>query len=113
MPDCREQIYSNDYYDMIINTDEVADITPVEGVCTQRIGKNFIVFYYPRELFPVSDLISYAYSIIPKCFGLLDQTALEASGIIRLQNQPVLSLKGSGVMVGFIDTGERVIIMSS
>lgn len=105
MPDCREQIYSNDYYDMIINTDEVADITPVEGVCTQRIGKNFIVFYYPRELFPVSDLISYAYSIIPKCFGLLDQTALEASGIIRLQNQPVLSLKGSGVMVGFIDTG--------
>lgn len=30
-----------------------------------------------------------------------------------MQNQPTLSLEGNGVMTGFIDTGERVIIMSS
>ena len=48
---------------------------------------------------------SYSYSEIPKCYGLLDQTALEVSGILKMQNQPVLALKGRGVLIGFIDTG--------
>ena len=35
----------------------------------------------------------------------MDQTALEVSGILKMQNQPVLALKGRGVLIGFIDTG--------
>ena len=71
------------------------------------------IFYYPREGLPPLSVGSYSYSEIPKCYGLLDQTALEVSGILKMQNQPVLALKGRGVLIGFIDTGERVIIMSS
>lgn len=105
MADCEEQVFSNDYYDFIIGYDEVIDLPPIEGVCSQRIEDNYDIFFYSRDLIPDTDLIAYSYSAVPKCFGLLDQTALEASGIIRLQNQPVLSLKGQGVLVGFLDTG--------
>lgn len=104
MADCKEQAYSNDYYDFIIPYGELAYV-PVSGACTQRIDEDYDVYYYPREGLPELGLVDYPYTTIPKCYGLLDQTALEASGIIRMQNQPALSLKGNGVMIGFIDTG--------
>ncbi len=54
---------------------------------------------------PPLSIETYTYSAIPKCLGLLDTTALEESGIIQVQNQSALSLRGQGVLVGFIDTG--------
>ena len=47
----------------------------------------------------------YSYGAIPKCFGLLDTTSLETSGIIKMQNIPTLSLTGQGVLIAVIDTG--------
>lgn len=104
MPDCREQVYSNDYFDFIIPYGVQAEV-PVSGGCVQRVSEEFDIFFYPREGLPQFSIENYTYTAIPKCYGLLDTTALEVSGIIRMQNQPVLSLKGTGVLVGFIDTG--------
>ena len=53
------------------------------------------------------------YEATPKCYGLLSTQALEETGILRMQNLSALSLTGQGVFVAIIDTGERVIIMSS
>lgn len=104
MADCEEQIYSNDYYDFIVSYDEFPE-EEFFADCVQRIDDNFDTFFYKREGLPPLDVASYTYTAIPKCYALLDQTALEASGILRIQNQPTLSLKGQGVLVGFIDTG--------
>lgn len=104
MPDCREQVYSNDYFDFVIPYGVQAEV-PVSGGCVQRVAEEFDIFFYPRAGLPPFSIENYTYTAIPKCYGLLDTTALEVSGIIRLQNQPVLSLKGTGVLVGFIDTG--------
>lgn len=104
MPDCREQVYSNDYFDFIIPYGVEAEV-PVAGGCVQRVSEGFDIFFYPRNGLPPLTIQNYTYTAIPKCYGLLDTTALEVSGIIRLQNQPVLSLRGDGVLVGFIDTG--------
>lgn len=104
MPDCREQVYSNDYFDFIIPYGVQAEV-PVSGGCVQRVAEEFDIFFYPRAGLPQFSIENYTYTAIPKCYGLLDTTALEVSGIIRMQNQPVLSLKGTGVLVGFIDTG--------
>ncbi len=104
MADCKEQAYSNDYFDFIVpyglefNTKE-------PGVCIQRISDDYDIVYYPRKGLPALQIGDYTYSEIPKCYTLLDQTALEVSGILRLQEQPALALKGRGVLVGFIDTG--------
>lgn len=51
------------------------------------------------------------YTAIPKLYGLMDTENLEASGILKVQNQPGLALTGKDTIVGVIDTGERVIIM--
>lgn len=104
MADCRQQIHSNDYYDFIIPYGVGTEQITVGG-CTQRVSEDYDIFFFPREgLLPLS-IGNYSYTTIPKCYGLLDTTALEVSGILRMQNQPVLSLKGNGVLVGFIDTG--------
>ncbi|WP_243158110.1 S8 family peptidase [Aminipila terrae] len=42
---------------------------------------------------------------IPKMLGLSDRQSLEAAGIIQVQQQPYLNLKGTNVLIGFVDTG--------
>lgn len=106
MPECANDVYSNDFYDFIITYDELEEANPsAETQCVQRIDENFDVFYYPAESFANADFSLITYAAIPKCFGLLDTVALEAAGILRMQNLPGLSLKGEGVLMGFVDTG--------
>lgn len=100
---CREAIYSNDYYDVII--DYLGMHLIGEPICLQQVDDTFDVAYYSRADVPELNLQDYPYLAIPNCFGLMDQSALEASGILRLQNQAALDLKGQGVMIGFVDTG--------
>lgn len=104
MEDCKEQVYSEEYYDFIVPYG-VAGEPRVSDGCVQRVSEDYDIFFTPRAGEPPLSVGNYTYTTIPKCYGLLDTTALEASGILRLQNQPVLSLKGRGVLVGFIDTG--------
>ena len=44
-------------------------------------------------------------NMLPVAMGLLDQRSLEAAGIIQVQQQPYLDLRGRGVLIGFVDTG--------
>ena len=104
MPDCREQVYSNDYFDFVVPYGEAYTVSPPD-TCIQRIDEDYDILYYPREGLPPLSLGTYSYSVIPKCFGLLDRTAVEASGILQLQMQPALALTGRGVLMGFVDTG--------
>lgn len=41
----------------------------------------------------------------PIVLGLLGKSELEASGIIAIQEQPYLDLRGQGVLIGLLDTG--------
>ena len=101
---CDAFIKSNDTYDVIIPTESL-ERYPSAPVCVQHINSNLDIHYYERGSVPPLSIQTYTYTAIPKCFGLLDTTALEVSGILQLQNQPALSLRGQGVLVGFIDTG--------
>lgn len=101
---CDAFIKSNDTYDVIIPRESL-ERYPFEPVCLQHISNNLDIHYYERGSVPPLSIQTYTYTAIPKCFGLLDTTALEESGILQLQNQPALSLRGQGILVGFIDTG--------
>lgn len=104
MSDCEEKIYSNDYLDFIISKD-VLDVIDLSSDCIQRIDEENDIYFYPKSFFRIFDFPADSYASVPKCYGLLDETALEVSGILKLQQQPALALKGQGVMIGFIDTG--------
>ena len=43
----------------------------------------------------------------PFCYGLMDIPSTEASGISELRNIPILNLRGRGVLIGIVDTGDR------
>lgn len=101
--DCREAVYSNDYYDLIL--DYVSGYPRGETECYQRVSDQYDIAYFAREGIPALNLQDYPYQTIPKCFGLTDLSALESSGILRLQNPAGLDLMGQGILVGFVDTG--------
>lgn len=102
--DCTEAVYSNDYYDLIIGTGDRRERFELPP-CVQEIDNRYLVGFWEREGLPSLTVTNYMYTTIPKLFTTLDELAMEASGILPIQNQPALALKGQGVLVGIIDTG--------
>lgn len=103
--DCRIAVYAEDYYDLII--DNANQVLVAEDTCQQKLGDLYTVYYVDRDSVPPLDMGIYKYSTIPKCYTILDQTALEVTGIIKAQTQRTLELKGNGILIGFVDTGIR------
>lgn len=101
---CNEIIQSPRTYDVIVPLDDLERVLQ-QPVCIQHISSSYDIYYYDRDMVSALNIEQYTYSSIPKCFGLLDTSALEESGILQLQTNPALALKGQGVLVGFVDTG--------
>lgn len=101
---CSELIQSNDVYDFIVSSDE-RNTPLIEPICVQSINRQYDILYYDRSTVPPLSIRQYSYTSIPKLFSLMDSTSLDVSGILSIQNQPSLSLKGEGILVGIIDTG--------
>ena len=101
---CDAFIRSNNTYDILIARESL-EISDDRAECIQNIGEKFVAEYFDRDEVPQLSIETYGYSVIPKCFGLLDTLALETTGILQLQNQPALSLRGQGIFIGFVDTG--------
>ncbi len=101
---CSDIIPSNETYDFIITREEEKTLL-VAPLCVQPINEMYSIIYYNREVLPPLSIESYSYTSIPKCFFLMDSTALEVSGILAIQNQPALALKGEGTLIGLVDTG--------
>ncbi len=97
-------IQSNDTYDFIVTRDELRNLR-LDPLAIQTINEDYSVVYYDRMKLPPLSIGYYSHSYIPKCFFLMDSTSLDVSGVLSLQNQPGLALKGEGVLVGVIDTG--------
>ena len=107
MSECAERIISEDYADFIIEIGfrENEARQEYKDLCIQDIGYKFSAIYYPlSEINPIS-VGEDTYIAIPKLFGLMDTSAVEATGALRLQRVIGTSLTGNGVIVGFIDTG--------
>jgi len=102
----RMKITSNDYADLLveygINKEELSMFQSDPMII---IDDKYAVIYFPASMIPIRIAFGVKYSMIPKLFGLLDSTSLEAMGVIRVQNTPNLSLRGQGVLLGFVDTG--------
>ena len=101
---CEEAVFSNDYYDFILEFGGELKPFPNQE-CTIRLGAGYQAAYIRNEGLPELNVTNYTYTSIPRCFVQQSQLALEASGILTVQNQPALALKGQGILMGFVDTG--------
>ena len=110
MPDfsiCRERVLSNDYRDFIVAQLDEEEFEPLitEETCQQEMEFIYKVVHIEKERADPIRLDKYSYNSLPKCYTLLDIAAMNQAGIAQVQNYPTLNLQGTGVMIGFIDTG--------
>ena len=95
-------ILSEEFADIIADYDAIEQI--LEGVdieyCYHAVDAGYGVATVRRSQVAPISIGYYGYSTIPKLYGLMQA----AMGNIRIQNPP-LSLQGSGVIIGFVDTG--------
>ena len=112
---CKEKILSNEYADFItdyVTADELSGTLPLD-FCVHGIDSGYGVANVKRSMIPSMSVAYYGYSMIPTLYGLMqigdnifNPQNLAAMGNVRVQSPP-LSLQGTGVIVGFIDTGIR------
>lgn len=107
MADCVKEIISNEYADFIQVVARPSEylLDSFETRCFNYVGEKYSIIYAPRSRIADIEIKNFGYSAIPKLYGLMDTTPLEVSGITKLQNQPILNLKGQGTIIGIIDTG--------
>lgn len=103
---CKQAVISNDYKGFGLpnrgSDEEVAQLLGAD--CVRRVTDNlaFAYFYDPD---PEDEGRGYPFGIMQKCYGLLSEEELAASGVLQLREGPFTNLRGSGVLLGFVDTG--------
>ena len=104
---CRDKILSEDYIDLIIPDyqNDLEVIVPDNEVCVQDLGFEYRAIHVKKELVNEIRFAQLGYNAIPNCYALLDNGAMNETGISALQKFPTLQLQGKGVMIGFVDTG--------
>lgn len=115
---CKERILSNDYADTLVYIllpEEYNYNLPID-YCYHHLANEWGILYVDRNNPLYNKAGQFAYSVLPKCYGLMECRAaqsrnlntlsLAASGILSVQGEP-LNLTGKNVTIGFIDTGIR------
>lgn len=104
---CRERVLSNNYRDFIVSQldEEEFEELITEDTCQQEMEFIYKTVHIESERADPIRLDRYSYNSIPNCYTLIDIDAMTQAGILQVQNYPTLDLQGSGVMIGFIDTG--------
>lgn len=107
MSPCKTQALSEDYADFIVRSLSPIpnSLANLNDLCTVPMAVNHLCLYAPLDnVLPIS-INKYPYTSIPTLYTIEDTSPLESAGILRLQNQPILELKGQGTLIGIIDTG--------
>ena len=103
---CNNIILSEEYGDFIGRYNgDISEALTEQVECTQVIDDSYFCAYYRLNMLPTINVANFTYNVIPKLYGLMDTTAVAATGSIRLQNQSGFNLTGRDVIIGFIDTG--------
>lgn len=99
-------ILSEDYSDIIFRSQISEGLLPesLDRYFPQPVDAQYSILHAPLSDH-LSTIEELSYSSVPKLFTFIDTTSLEASGILSVQLQPYLRLSGSGVLVGFLDSG--------
>ena len=104
---CKQEFYSELYADYIIETG--GNIGAIQRKyapdCISQIDSGFITLFENQQTKGMVSFEKYGYGAVPKCYGLLDVSSIESTGALRVRRRPNFSLDGSGVLVGFVDTG--------
>ena len=103
LAECRERIISNEYTDEIAGYYGALNLLAGEE-CYQLVNEDFAIVHNRREGDATRDTRAVSF-FMPYCFGLLKQENLEAIGVNRVRRISGFDYRGSGIIIGFVDTG--------
>lgn len=101
---------TDDAVDFITRASNTAQLG-VSGEAGARLGKSlfggYTIAYLPRDVVDraIAAVAPNDMSVYPVILGLLGTADLADIGVLQVQQQPYLNLKGSGVLIGVVDTG--------
>ena len=106
MPDMKDVILSNDYWDLIFPTwntpEKMLENTALHPLI---INRNFTQVFWKRSE-PLDRYFNETlYSFLPNVYTLEDTTSVAKSGVLQVQSNPALGLTGRNILIGFLDTG--------
>lgn len=104
LADIREMILSQDYGDFII-PNRLGFLENYKDFGAQVLNRYYGLIHYPLNGRFLDYLSSFSFNVTPKLLTLLNTVSLDKSGITTVQTQPNLNLKGSNILLGFLDTG--------
>lgn len=104
---CEEKIYSDDYGDYMINFfDEQEGVEDLyQGGCVNPIAEKIAILHMEKPKDYLTNLERVPYSFVPKLFGLMDSTNMEAIGVTQIKNRTNNEIDGKNVIVAVVDTG--------
>ncbi len=106
MPDIKDIILSDDYWDLILPTRGTPEkfLEDVDSY-PQIINHSFTEVFWNRNK-PLNDFFRETlYSLLPNVYTLEDTSSVAKSGVLQVQANPALGLTGQNVLIGFLDTG--------
>lgn len=97
---------SPDYTDLIYSYSSLMEelSSRLSQFSPQIVDSQYAILHIPVSQ-GFHTVASAGYASIPKLFTYVSTVNLEASGILSAQFQPILNLKGSGILLGFLDSG--------
>ena len=101
--ECRERILSEDYADEIVGYYGQEGLLAGEE-CYQLVNEDFAIVHRPvnRTIDRMTQRLSF---FTPYCYGPQQQENLEEIGVNRVRRINGFDYRGSGILIGFVDTG--------
>lgn len=104
---CKEAIYSENVLDFLIGNYRGEEYVRefYNPDCYIQFDNIQAVIYKEMEQINSRNIEKYGFSAVPNIYGLMDEEALEASGVLKIRRQPYMDLYGQGILIGLVDTG--------
>ena len=86
-------IYNNPWYYNYNPSDKI------ENACVIEVDENFSIGYGKLSGDMKMSISNLGYQTIPKLYGIMDTSSMDAAGITSSLNQPFLNVRGQGVIM--------------
>lgn len=102
----RSPYISEDYADLIVfYLNNPVLLSQYIDAVINYMNETFAIVHVPVSQITNKAINTFGYTAIPKLYGLTSEESLKTSGLTRLRSISSFNLRGSGVLIGIIDTG--------
>lgn len=109
MDSCAKYFTDDNYTDILYRRSD--EFNPGEAgytdFCVSGIDDRWGVIHINRKELGDINYENFGYTSFPIVYGTQDYGAMGAAGITQVREQPFLTLRGAGILIGIVDTGIR------